>query len=166
MARSSPRGFALARLCALGLVLAAPAACRASEEVPRPAPADAAPDQVRTAGGGSAPVAAGQALVIFGNDTVVAEVASTPAQRERGLERTQHPPPANDAYDQAAGEREQPEHERSRPGIGGDGGDAAPVDPTEGQPQEGRRDRQSRGGPERAMHGGHAIDSSTRVAGS
>jgi uncharacterized membrane protein (UPF0127 family) len=40
--------------------------------------------QDRTGGGGAVP-AAGRAWLIFGNDTVTAEVASTPDQRAQGL---------------------------------------------------------------------------------
>jgi uncharacterized membrane protein (UPF0127 family) len=57
----------------------------------RPVPETEMGVQDRTGGGAAAP-AAGKAWVVFGNDTVTAEVASTPDQRSQGLmDRAQIP---------------------------------------------------------------------------
>ena len=79
------RGW-LAALCLLGAPAALAAACRTVD--PDPAAAEGpggGSGQVAGGESGGAAVPQGKALVIFGTDTVVAEVASTPEQRERGL---------------------------------------------------------------------------------
>jgi uncharacterized membrane protein (UPF0127 family) len=68
-----PRSFAAVAL----LVAIACAAGASNQEV-------VMPPQERTVGGAAVP-AAGRAWLVFGNDTVNAEVASTPAQRSQGL---------------------------------------------------------------------------------
>jgi uncharacterized membrane protein (UPF0127 family) len=65
-------------LPALALVLAIACATGASNREVAMGP------QERTGGGGSTPPR-GRAWVVFGNDTVTAEVASTPDQRSQGL---------------------------------------------------------------------------------
>lgn len=70
----------------LGAALVLPAACGASEPPQPVPPAGEAAGQVPERGGpGQGTVRFGSAYVIFGSDTVRAEVARTPEQRERGL---------------------------------------------------------------------------------
>jgi uncharacterized membrane protein (UPF0127 family) len=69
----------------LGAALVLPVGCRGNAENP-PLPESPPPsDQTARGQGSQGSVVFGKALVIFGADTVVAEVASTPEQRERGL---------------------------------------------------------------------------------
>jgi uncharacterized membrane protein (UPF0127 family) len=80
---SSWRGIGLARLWVLVAPAALPAGCGARQADP---PTSGGPaGQVAERGSGQSEVVFGKALVIFGADTVVAEVARTPEQRERGL---------------------------------------------------------------------------------
>jgi uncharacterized membrane protein (UPF0127 family) len=72
------------RLWILGAALALPVGCAASS--PPPSQDPGIPGQIPERGaGGQSTVEFGKGLVIFGEDTVRAEVASTPEQRERGL---------------------------------------------------------------------------------
>ena len=72
---------ALLRLWALALPAALPAGCGAT----RADPSEGSDQVAERTGSGQRPIAFGNALVIFGTDTVRAEVARTPEQRERGL---------------------------------------------------------------------------------
>jgi uncharacterized membrane protein (UPF0127 family) len=89
MTTPRPRSAALPRTLVLLGALAVPVACRAGKSTPPGAPSgEPSPNG---AAGAAAPAASasgvppGKALVIFGADTVVAEVAKTDAERERGL---------------------------------------------------------------------------------
>jgi uncharacterized membrane protein (UPF0127 family) len=84
----------LARMLVLAGALALPVACRAGNSTFPPgqtaggtgAGAAAGASAGSSAGGpAKAGIPAGKALVIFGSDTVVAEVAKSDAERERGL---------------------------------------------------------------------------------
>ena len=82
--KSRGRGFSGAA-CLLALTLGL-AACVEADAVPA---GSAAPGEPRSGGSGPAPSASlppeGHAWVIFGADTVVAEVAATPEERAEGL---------------------------------------------------------------------------------
>ena len=93
-----PRFAPLARVLVLLGALAFPVACQAGKSTPAGAPAGTAPAAgsggaaAATPAASAAGVPAGKALVIFGADTVVAEVAKTDAERERGLMYRQNLP--------------------------------------------------------------------------
>ncbi len=75
---------ALGRLWVVGAALLLPTGCGAGEGTPpMPPPAATGPATATQPPPAAAP--AGKALVIFGRDTVVAEVARTPEEREKGL---------------------------------------------------------------------------------
>ena len=73
------------RLGVLGAALMLPVGCRGNSENPPLPESPPASEQTARGQGGQSTVEFGRALVIFGADTVVAEVAQTPEQRERGL---------------------------------------------------------------------------------
>ena len=79
---SSWDGPGFVRLWMLGAALVLPGACRASDGGPPLSSSSQVPQRGERSQGS---VAFGKALVIFGADTVVAEVARTPEERERGL---------------------------------------------------------------------------------
>ncbi|MSR35458.1 MAG: DUF192 domain-containing protein [Gemmatimonadetes bacterium] len=89
MADRGRRRRAVGRLWLLAAALSLPTGCLASEQNP-PVPPTTAADPAAappSAVGTSTPAAPpfGKALVIFGRDTVIAEVARTTEERERGL---------------------------------------------------------------------------------
>ncbi len=77
----------LIRRLILAGALAVPVGCGAGKSTP-PAPQSTASTPAGPAATptpSAAPIPAGRALIIFGNDTVLAEVAKTQAEHERGL---------------------------------------------------------------------------------
>jgi uncharacterized membrane protein (UPF0127 family) len=83
---------ALGPIWLAGATLALPLGCPGNSESPPLSSAPAGAEQTARGQGGQGSVAFGKALVIFGRDTVVAEVAQTPEQRERGLMYRQQVP--------------------------------------------------------------------------
>ena len=84
MGRSPWRRFGLVVLWVAVGPAALPASCQPRESDPANGQSGEA-GQVAERGVAQRPVTFGQALVIFGEDTIAAEVARTPEQRERGL---------------------------------------------------------------------------------